>query len=119
MRRLRKLLHARRELPFRRIADGYDSHEICGICGWEDDDVQLANPTSWSGANRGSLAEVQAEILARLPLDVVKHGELRRDPRWRPLDALELADSNTTRALRHWHTAPPQARIDVCRVAIA
>lgn len=27
------------------------SYEICGTCGWEDDRVQLADPTRAGGAN--------------------------------------------------------------------
>ncbi|HGM7319376.1 TPA: CPCC family cysteine-rich protein [Stenotrophomonas maltophilia] len=33
------------------LEDCYGSFAICPICDWEDDGVQLANPTSAGGAN--------------------------------------------------------------------
>jgi ribosomal protein S27E len=89
---------------FHVLADGYGSYEICEICGWEDDGVQLANPTSSGGANKQSLAEVQAETLGRIPLDCTRHGDRHRDPCWRPLKerALDMADKK--RVIEHWHT---------------
>jgi ribosomal protein S27E len=95
------------------LAEGYGSYEICEICGWEDDGVQLANPTSGGGANHRSLAEVQAEILVRLPAGVMTDGEFRRDPHWRPLSAQEFAEAETKRRIRHWHTTAAQNRMDV------
>jgi len=95
------------------LADGYGSYEICEICGWEDDGVQLANPTSGGGANHSSLAEVQAKILARIPAGVMTHGEFRRDPHWRPLSVQEFAEAETKRRVRHWHTIAAQDRMDV------
>jgi len=43
------------------------SYGICSHCDWEDDGVQLANPTSRGGANRESLAEAQEEVLTKEP----------------------------------------------------
>jgi len=34
-------------------------YEICGICGWEDDPVQSANPDYPGGANRHSLLQAR------------------------------------------------------------
>jgi hypothetical protein len=98
---------------FAGLADGYGSYEVCDVCGWEDDGVQLANPTSGGGANTRSLAEVQAEIVGRIPVDVTTHGEFRRDPRWRPLSPGELTEAEGKRCLQHWHTPAAQDRMDV------
>jgi len=35
------------------------SYEICELCGWEDDPMQLANPYSAGGANTISLYDSQ------------------------------------------------------------
>lgn len=90
---------------FQVLAEGYGSNELCAVCGWEDDGVQLANPTSSGGANRQSLAQAQAELLRRLPLDTVSHEGFDRDARWRPLSQLELAEAEARRAVSHWHTS--------------
>jgi hypothetical protein len=39
--------------------ESYGSYDICDVCGWEDDAVQLANPCSSGGANAQSLFECQ------------------------------------------------------------
>ncbi len=41
------------------------SYEVCEICGWEDDPVQLENPDFRGGANTMSLKEAQKEYLAK------------------------------------------------------
>jgi len=45
----------------------YGSYDICSICDWEDDGLQLANPCSTGGANHKSLAQVQADALRQYP----------------------------------------------------
>jgi len=67
------------------------SYDICPICDWEDDPVQLAHPLLQGGANRLSLAESQVAILKKLPLAVREQGEFKRDDRWRPLKEVELS----------------------------
>jgi hypothetical protein len=95
------------------LADGYGSYEICSVCGWEDDGVQLANPTSSAGANKQSLGEVQAGVIDRIPLQVMTHGEFEREPLWRPLNRHELDVAETKRRFQHWHTQAAQGRMDV------
>jgi hypothetical protein len=34
-----------------------ECHEICLICGWEDDEVQNSDPDFFGGANKRSLNE--------------------------------------------------------------
>ena len=36
------------------------SYDICDICGWEDDPVQIADPKFRGGANGESLKEARA-----------------------------------------------------------
>lgn len=43
-------------------ADQSGSFDICDVCGWEDDNVQLAKPDSYGGANRVSLNEAKANF---------------------------------------------------------
>lgn len=41
------------------IVNGNQLYDICGICGWEDDPVQAANPDFDGGANKMSLNEAR------------------------------------------------------------
>jgi hypothetical protein len=61
------------------------SYNICELCDWEDDPVQLAHPRLRGGANRESLVEAQAVALDRFPIEVEMAEGLRRDRTWRPL----------------------------------
>ena len=42
-----------------------ESHDICLVCGWEDDEVQNDSPDFRGGANKESLNEHKAEFIAR------------------------------------------------------
>jgi hypothetical protein len=70
----------------------YGGWEICGVCFWEDDPVQLADPTRPGGANKVSLVEGQknyAEFGAceRRVLKYVRpHEATVVDPAWRFFD---------------------------------
>jgi hypothetical protein len=66
--------------------------EFCGVCGWQDDPVQLRYPTAL-GANRVALAQAQENWLQRgrakldrPPSRWVQDIEVRIDPLWRPID---------------------------------
>lgn len=61
------------------------SYSICGVCGWEDDNVQLRFPRMRGGANRDSLFEYQSQVLRDVPLAVTSVNGYTRDPGWRPL----------------------------------
>lgn|SRR5487761_1362742 len=77
-------------LVFRELPGSYD---ICPICFWEDDIVQLQDPTFSGGANKPSLIDAQKNYRefgaceerlkphARLP-----RPDEKRDPSWRPFD---------------------------------
>jgi hypothetical protein len=70
--------------------EGSGSFDICPLCGWEDDDVQLRYPSMTGGANRPSLWQEQQRILERYPLTVREANEIERDPHWRPLKPNEI-----------------------------
>lgn len=44
--------------------DGPGSYEICSVCFWEDDPVQLENPEMSGGANKVSLAQGRRNFAA-------------------------------------------------------
>src|ERR1700733_10675686 len=73
------------------LESAYGGYEICPICGWEDDCVQLGNPCSGGGANSESLVDAQAAVLERLPLSVQDHRGFVRLAAWRPLSEVEIA----------------------------
>jgi hypothetical protein len=60
------------------------SYEICELCGWEDDHVQLRFPAMAGGANKASLAEHQLQVLAAYPTTVALAKGFRRSKEWRP-----------------------------------
>lgn len=64
------------------------SFNICIVCGWEDDDVQLRFPRM-RGANRLSLMQHQQAWLKSVQNLKQPRPELR-DPMWRPVRESEL-----------------------------
>lgn len=69
------------------------SYEICPICFWEDDGIQLAMPDMGGGANHVSLVEAQTNYqnLGASEPRVSRFvraatNEDKREPGWRPID---------------------------------
>lgn len=75
------------------LAEGPGSYEICPVCFWEDDLVQLRWPDWSGGANRPSLIEAQANFKKFVACEQrsVVHVRPPRDepldPGWRPIDS--------------------------------
>ncbi len=66
-----------------------ESYELCGLCGWEDDLVQLKHPQLAVGANGESLAAAQRASIMKYPVAMQSFDGHTRDPQWRPLTAEE------------------------------
>jgi hypothetical protein len=80
----------------------YGSYDICPLCDWEDDGVQLANPTSAGGANKGSLVEAQSLALKKFPSARNEVRHFKRAPDWRPLTDIEVTAFEAMRTHSHW-----------------
>ena len=70
---------------------GPGSYEVCPICSWEDDALQLQFATSLAGgANRLSLINAQREFATQSARLSGKHPDApspsEMDPDWRPID---------------------------------
>ena len=81
----------------------YGSYVICDVCGWEDDGVQLANPTSGGGANSESLREAQQKSLLKYPRFIDLARGYRRSRRWRPLSSADVERAEQRRTAKHWY----------------
>jgi hypothetical protein len=80
----------------------YGTYNICEVCGWEDDQVQLANPCSGGGANSESLYESQLQALKKVPLEIKEHEGICRSSTWRPLNQKEIDEFTTQTREKHW-----------------
>ena len=91
-------------------AGGY---EICPVCFWEDDQVQLRWPTMAGGANRVSLVEAQQNYRAYGACDEQGRKYVRAplpdepvEPGWRPIDLDQDSFEEVTSGERvPWPTA--------------
>ncbi|MDJ0940838.1 MAG: CPCC family cysteine-rich protein [Woeseiaceae bacterium] len=80
--------------------------EICPICFWEDDPIQLCDPWYEGGANTLSLVQSQKNFveLGAMERRFLKHVRAprdsdRRDPKWRPVRKEDRAFATTPAAL--------------------
>lgn len=88
---------------FLTVSEAYfGSYDICGVCGWEDDGVQLANPACEGGANSESLIDAQAAALAELPQSLTEACGFSRDSAWRPLSDGEIKVALREREEKYW-----------------
>lgn len=69
------------------------SYDICPVCFWEDDPIQLDDMDYEGGANRVSLRQGQRNFLeyGACERKMIKHtrpptSEEQRDEHWKPLD---------------------------------
>jgi hypothetical protein len=72
------------------------SYDVCPICGWDDDEVQLRFPAMRGGANKASLFECQQRLLQQIPLGLLTHGDYIRCLDWRPLTEEEYGETSGT-----------------------
>jgi hypothetical protein len=70
------------------------SYDICGVCFWEDDPIQLQDPDYEAGANSVSLRQAQRNFLEFGACDREMLHNVRppakdeaRDKNWKPLDS--------------------------------
>ena len=73
------------------FAEPPGSYDVCKICDWEDDALQLEFATSLAGgANASTLAEAQIAFAKAETRRARKHPAIglpaERDPSWRPID---------------------------------
>jgi hypothetical protein len=86
-------LHPCPACGFEVLSEPAGSYDICPVCDWEDDEIQLRFPAMRGGANTASLFEWQRAVLLRLPPQVVDHEGYHRCPDWRPLTVEECGDT--------------------------
>lgn len=80
----------------------YGTYDSCPVCGWKDDQLQLANPACKGGANAISLIESQKKILRKVPLEFSEYNSFLRDKKWRPLSKEEVEKFSEEKKARRW-----------------
>ncbi|MEU6246632.1 CPCC family cysteine-rich protein [Glycomyces sp. NPDC047010] len=75
------------------VHEATGAHEVCPICGWQDDPVQLRWPEYRGGANKPSLIEAQRNFREIGASTERRRGRVRpprpdeaKDPGFRPVD---------------------------------
>lgn len=75
---------------FRVFEQPAGSLDLCPVCGWQDDLVQMKYPRLRGASNRSSLSQYQASVLRELPWAVRQIHRYHHDPHWRPLTPQDL-----------------------------
>lgn len=91
---------------YRSLQEPPGSYDICKVCFWEDDGVQLLDPAYRGGANKPSLMECQENFRRVGACEERFAGDVRppeaeemRDPEWRPVRESDLQMSRVPRDL--------------------
>ena len=91
------------------FAEQPGSYDICPVCFWEDDNVQLRWPDSSGGANTPSLIEAQRNYADFGAMEVRFKGNVRQpladdpvDRGWRPVDLHIDRFESRTEANTQW-----------------
>ncbi len=92
MKKVEELLYPCPSCGFQVFDEPTGSYDICPICGWEDDHVQLKYPLMRGGANGGSLLDYQQEILKKIPAEIKESDGYFRGSDWRPLRSEDYSD---------------------------
>lgn len=85
------------------------SYDICSICDWEDDNVQLRYPAMTGGANTKSLYESQQVWIKRIPLEVQEYEGCMRNREWRPLNLEECSSLVPTSGQEYFDAAAEES----------
>jgi hypothetical protein len=88
------------------LGDSPGNYEICHVCFWEDDPVQLLDPWYVAGANKVSLQQAQenfsrfgvSEQRFKKNVKGILAGDIR-DERWRPVAEADRKSVTTPAAL--------------------
>ena len=82
------------------------SYDICHICFWEDDPVQLLDPSYAGGANHPSLIEAQSNVMLYGACDLIGKEHAKgilpndqKDPGWRLATELDVKNARTPGSL--------------------